>query len=56
LGGGEGNLFLSFVVDMNSLPSDLPIASASIYFSYIIKEVYLDIEKIFLLNGQMTYI
>jgi len=25
--GGEGNLFLSFVVDINSLPSDLPIAS-----------------------------
>ncbi len=37
--GGEGNLFLSFVVDINSLPSDLPIASASIYFSYLIKEV-----------------
>jgi len=48
LGGGEGNLFLSFVVDINSLPSDLPIASASIYFSYIIKEVLSRYRKIFL--------
>ena len=37
--GGEGNLFFSFALLMEDLPRDLPLASASIYFSYIIKEV-----------------
>lgn len=37
--GEEGNLFFSFVIDRDSLPSDLPIQSASIYFSFILKEV-----------------
>jgi len=36
--GGEGNLFLSFAVSHTMLPSDLPLASASIYFSYLMKE------------------
>lgn len=37
--GVKGNLFFSFVISKNDLPSDLPIQSASIYFSYILKEV-----------------
>ena len=36
--GGEGNFFASIAVDMNDLPSDLPLASASIYFSFIMKK------------------
>lgn len=34
----EGNLFVSFCFTLDSLPSDLKIESASIYFSYILKE------------------
>ena len=34
----DGNLFLSFSLELKSLPSDLPLGSASIYFSYILKE------------------
>ncbi len=33
----EGNLFLSFVLERQSLPSDLPLASASIYYAYLMK-------------------
>lgn len=32
-----GNLFFSFVLRQDQLPSDLPLASASIYFGYIMK-------------------
>lgn len=35
--GIKGNLFFSFVINNTSLPKDLPIQSASIYFSYILK-------------------
>lgn len=35
--GKKGNLFFSFVIEKNSLPFDLPLQSASIYFSYILK-------------------
>jgi len=35
--GKKGNLFFSFVIGKNDLPSDLPLQSASIYFSYILK-------------------
>jgi len=35
----EGNLFLSFCVDLKQLPKDLPIQSTSIYFAYLLKEV-----------------
>ena len=35
----RGNLFLSFAVKISSLPSDLKLESASIYFSYLLKEV-----------------
>ena len=37
--GLDGNLFLSFALHVESLPKDLKIESASIYFSYILKEV-----------------
>ena len=37
--GLEGNLFLSFCVHVDELPDDLKIESASIYYSYILKEV-----------------
>ena len=37
--GGEGNLFFSFAVTLDDLPNDLPLSSASIYFSYIMREV-----------------
>ncbi len=33
--GMEGNLFLSFSLSKEVLPSDLPLASTSIYFSSI---------------------
>ena len=34
----EGNLFLSFAISLKDLPVDLKLESASIYFSYILKE------------------
>jgi len=37
--GVKGNLFFSFVIHKNDLPNDLPIQSASIYFSYILKKI-----------------
>ena len=37
--GGEGNLFFSMALSMDDLPDDLPLSSASIYFSYIMKNV-----------------
>lgn len=37
--GKKGNLFFSFVINRKSLPTDLPIQSASIYFSFILKEI-----------------
>ena len=40
--GIKGNIFFSFVVDMNFLPEDLPLQSSSIYFSYILKSVFKD--------------
>ena len=36
--GGEGNFFVSFAVDIEDLPSDLRLASASIYFSFIMRK------------------
>jgi len=36
---GEGNLYLSFALDKEYLPRDLPLASTSIYFSFIMIEV-----------------
>jgi len=40
--GGDGNLFLSFCIDLKSLPIDLPKPSMSIYFSYLLKELFSD--------------
>ena len=37
--GEDGNLFFSFALHLDQLPHDLPLASASIYFSFILKEV-----------------
>lgn len=37
--GLDGNLFLSFALNVNNLPKDLKIESASIYFSYLLKEI-----------------
>ena len=36
--GGEGNFFASVAIDIEKLPSDLSISSASIYFSFIMKQ------------------
>jgi BirA family biotin operon repressor/biotin-[acetyl-CoA-carboxylase] ligase len=40
--GGEGNLFFSLAISLEDLPEDLPLSSASIYFSFIMKEVLLE--------------
>ena len=37
--GGEGNFFVSIAIETEALPSDLPWASASIYFSFIMKKI-----------------
>jgi len=37
--GKPGNLFFSFVLEKKDLPKDLELQSASIYFSYILKDV-----------------
>ncbi len=36
-----GDLLFSFAVDISQLPDDLPLGSASIYFSYLMKRVLL---------------
>ncbi|WP_026804772.1 biotin--[acetyl-CoA-carboxylase] ligase [Aliarcobacter lanthieri] len=40
--GEKGNLFFSFVMKKSDLPQDLPLQSASIYFTYILKIVLKD--------------
>ena len=35
--GKKGNLYLSFVLDIDSMPKDLKLQSYSIYFGYILK-------------------
>ena len=37
--GGAGNLFFSFAMNLDDLPEDLPLSSASIYFAFIMKEI-----------------
>jgi BirA family biotin operon repressor/biotin-[acetyl-CoA-carboxylase] ligase len=37
--GKSGNLYFSFVIEKDFLPSDLPIQSASIYFSFLLKDI-----------------
>jgi len=36
--GGKGNFFASIAIDLEALPDDLALNSASIYFSYIMKQ------------------
>jgi len=36
--GGEGNFFASVAVELEMLPKDLALSSASIYFSFIMKQ------------------
>ena len=38
----RGNLHLSFCVKEKDLPNDLPLASVSIYFAYLLKEVLME--------------
>lgn len=40
--GVEGNFYFSFAIHKEELPNDLHIASASIYFSYLLKEILED--------------
>ena len=42
--GGEGNFFASIAIALDKLPSDLPLSSASIYFSFIMKKVLLEFD------------
>jgi len=42
--GEKNNFFVSIAIDISSLPSDLPIASSSIYFSWIMKEVLINLD------------
>jgi len=41
--GGEGNFFASIALDIEMLPSDLSLSSASIYFSFIMKQTLLEL-------------
>ena len=36
--GGEGNFFVSIALELDTLPEDLSLGSASIYFSFIMKQ------------------
>ena len=36
--GGKGNFFASIALNLEMLPQDLPLGSASIYFSFIMKQ------------------
>jgi BirA family biotin operon repressor/biotin-[acetyl-CoA-carboxylase] ligase len=37
--GGRGNFFASIAIAVDKLPDDLPLSSASIYFSFIMKKI-----------------
>ena len=39
--GGKGNFFVSVAIKLEDLPKDLPLSSASIYFSFIMKKILL---------------
>ncbi len=41
--GGKGNFFASFAVKKNTLPEDLPVASASIFVSMLMKKALRDL-------------
>lgn len=40
-----GNLFLSFAIELQNLPKDLKLESASIYFAYILKNTLSDLNS-----------
>ena len=40
--GLDGNLFFSFAISRDDLPSDLALESSSIYFSYLFKETLME--------------
>lgn len=41
----SGNLFLSFAIELQNLPKDLKLESASIYFAYILKNTLNDLSS-----------
>jgi len=41
--GGEGNFFASIAIDLEDLPNDLALSSASIYFSFIMKQTLVEL-------------
>ena len=41
--GSEGSFFVSIAIDLDDLPKDLTLNSASIYFSYIMKQTLLEL-------------
>ncbi len=41
--GGEGNFFASVALKLEDLPQDLALSSASIYFSFIMKQILLEL-------------
>ncbi|MEA2100799.1 MAG: biotin--[acetyl-CoA-carboxylase] ligase [Campylobacterota bacterium] len=41
--GYDGNLFLSFAIELNKLPIDLKLESSSIYFAYLLKETLFEL-------------
>ena len=43
--GEKGNFFSSLAISIDDLPDDLPLATASIYFSYIMKKLLYNIDK-----------
>ena len=43
--GGKGGFFASVAVEISKLPEDLPLSSASIYFSFIMKQTLLELNE-----------
>jgi len=43
--GEKGNFFISIAISIDALPDDLPLATASIYFSYIMKKLLFNLDK-----------
>ena len=41
----DGNFFASFAINIDGLPDDLQLSSASIYFAYIMKQILCEIDK-----------
>ena len=43
--GKEGNFFASFAIEESRLPKDLAIASASIYFAWLMRDILVEFDK-----------